>query len=97
MKDARGLLLHTIETGRTQTEMRLRDIAFDDLKVARVALAQPGDARKLVSRAAQPRRLHEQKEAAVFPCEPFEEAVGNESGKPGDEKCLSIRHGVNRV
>src|SRR3982750_555074 len=97
MKDARRLLLDQFEILRFQRESRFTDVSFNDLKVVVTLASELNDATKLFSRPRQQRWLHQQDETALGACEPFQQAIGDETGKTRDEKCLSIRHGLARV
>jgi hypothetical protein len=70
----------------------LADVAFDNLKVANAAVAKLSDALDLSERLRHELRLDQQDKIAVLARETFQQTVGNETGKPGYEKCFSIRH-----
>src|SRR5689334_12212266 len=67
MKDSRRLLFREFEIRGAETETRLSDVAFDDAKICGRTVRELSNATDLVTRAVQPRRLHEQYEAALFP------------------------------
>jgi hypothetical protein len=62
------------------------------LEILGPASGELGDAVDFVSRAVQPRRLHQQNETALFSRQPFQQTIRNETRKPGYEECLPIRH-----
>ena len=92
MKHARRLLLDQIEIRSTQRQAWLADVALDKLKLRHVSAAELRDPGDLLMRASEQRRLHEQDEVAVLPCESLEEPVRDEARETCYEKCLSIRH-----
>jgi hypothetical protein len=89
MKNARRFLLDQFEIGITQREARYTDVAFNDLKVADVSVTELTDALDLFSRTRKERRLDEQDKIArvslAFAREAFQQAVGDETRKPGYE------------
>src|SRR5262249_5656536 len=92
MKRTRRLLFDKIEIRSAQSEARLADVAFDNLKVARASATELRDAVDLFESTTNQRRLHQQNKIALLACETFQQSVCDEARKSGYEECLSIRH-----
>jgi hypothetical protein len=85
MKDARRLLLDQLEIRGTEGESGHADIAFDDLKVTQASAGEFSDTLDRFERARHEWRLDEQDKIAVLAREACQQAVGDETGKPGYE------------
>jgi hypothetical protein len=92
MKDARGLLLNQLEIRGTHGECGLAYVALDDPEIVDTLPAELREPLDLFHCTRSQQRLHQQNEVAPFAREPFQQAIGDKTRKPGYEQRFSIRH-----
>ena len=89
MKDACGFGARLFERSRRETEISLRDVAFENLKLLRACVGLRTDAREVGLRACAESWLHEQ-EQAHFGCGQLcDQPAGDETGKACEKDRLS--------
>jgi hypothetical protein len=96
MKGASRLFMDQRRIFGRQTQTRLTDIAFDQLKILDSLPAYLRKARNFVSRSCGQCGLDQKDETAIVrrsvPEKAFQQAVGDKTRKPGYEECFAIRH-----
>lgn len=83
---------HSKSARRSQTQFRMRDVAFDDLEFINRLTGKTRNPSDFVSCSLDECRLDQQQEMAVETREALQQSVGNKTRKSGDEECFSIRH-----